>query len=83
MIKYAFGFVTAFMLWVLVLSMVPMPTYRVYDCGMAEWHPDIPPKVKEECRNRNLENRKKQDENKIQTNVYEDRKSLRGSQPRT
>ena len=22
----------------------------VYDCGMAEWHPDIPPKVKEECR---------------------------------
>ena len=26
--------------------------YRVYDCGMAEWHPDIPPKVKEECRNR-------------------------------
>ena len=25
---------------------------RVYDCGMAEWHPDIPPKVKEECRRR-------------------------------
>lgn len=23
---------------------------RVYDCGMAEWHPDIPSKVKEECR---------------------------------
>lgn len=22
----------------------------VYDCGMAEWHPDIPAKVKEECR---------------------------------
>lgn len=21
-----------------------------YDCGMAEWHPDIPNKVKEECR---------------------------------
>ena len=29
--------------------------YRVYDCGMAEWHPDIPPKVKEECRRRALE----------------------------
>jgi hypothetical protein len=28
---------------------------RVYDCGMAEWHPDIPPKVKEECRRRALE----------------------------
>jgi len=25
---------------------------RVYDCGMAEWHPDIPPAVKEECRKR-------------------------------
>lgn len=23
---------------------------RVYDCNMAEWHPDIPQKVKEECR---------------------------------
>jgi hypothetical protein len=21
-----------------------------YDCGMAEWHPDIPNAVKEECR---------------------------------
>ncbi len=29
--------------------------YRVYDCGMAEWHPDIPPAVKEECRRRALE----------------------------
>jgi len=26
------------------------PTGRVYDCGMAEWHPDIPINVKEECR---------------------------------
>jgi hypothetical protein len=25
-------------------------TTRVYDCGMAEWHPDIPLAVKEECR---------------------------------
>ncbi len=23
---------------------------RVYDCTMAEWHPDIPPRVKEACR---------------------------------
>ena len=23
---------------------------RVYDCGVAEWHPDIPNAVKEECR---------------------------------
>ena len=26
--------------------------YRVYDCGMAERHPDIPQQVKEECRRR-------------------------------
>ena len=29
-----------------------LPQQRAYDCGMAEWHPDIPPKVKEECRKR-------------------------------
>lgn len=27
-----------------------LPATRTYDCGMAEWHPDIPEKVKEECR---------------------------------
>jgi hypothetical protein len=26
------------------------PQGRVYDCGMAEWHPDIPTEVREECR---------------------------------
>jgi len=31
-----------------------LPTQRVYDCGMAEWHPDIPPQVKEECRKRSV-----------------------------
>ena len=30
-------------------------SYRVYDCGMAEWLPDIPPQVKEDCRRRALE----------------------------
>lgn len=28
---------------------------RVYDCGMAEWHPDIPNAVREACRKRSLE----------------------------
>jgi hypothetical protein len=36
---------------------------RVYDCGMAEWHPDIPAKVKEECRRRALEYWREQQEN--------------------
>ena len=43
----------------LLLLVVVIPTLfwiaaksgtRVYDCGMAEWHPDIPIDVKEECR---------------------------------
>jgi len=48
--KYIIGFVVACVLWVLVLSQVEMPEYRVYDCGMTEWHPDIPSTVREECR---------------------------------
>jgi len=23
---------------------------KVYDCGIAEWHPDVPQEVREECR---------------------------------
>jgi hypothetical protein len=34
----------------------------VYDCGMAEWHPDIPNVVKEECRKRALEYWREQQE---------------------
>jgi hypothetical protein len=36
------------------------PVTRVYDCGMAEWHPDIPKAVKEECRRRALEHWREQ-----------------------
>ena len=39
--------------------------YRVYDCGMAEWHPDIPPKVKEECRRRALERWREQQDKTV------------------
>lgn len=35
------------------------PQGRYYDCGMAEWHPDIPKEVREECRRRHLEKYKK------------------------
>ncbi len=38
------------------------PVGKVYDCGMAEWHPDIPPAVKEECRRRALEYWREQQE---------------------
>lgn len=50
--KYAIGAVIATICWMIVLSLIPMPEERVklYDCGMAEWHPDIPKEVKEQCR---------------------------------
>jgi len=35
------------------------PEGRYYDCGMAEWHPDIPQSVKEECRKRQYNDYKK------------------------
>ena len=50
-VKYFVGFLFGFLLWVFILSITPMPERsHVYDCGMAEWHPDIPKEVKEECR---------------------------------
>lgn len=48
--KYIIGFTAASILWVIALSNISIPEYRIYDCGMAEWHPDIPNSVKEECR---------------------------------
>jgi hypothetical protein len=36
----------------LIVLGINLPSQRTYDCGMAEWHPDIPPQVKEECRKR-------------------------------
>jgi len=53
----------AFMVLGLAMSMVGLiivyaPTERLYDCSLAEFHPDYPAKVKEECRklrdNKNL-----------------------------
>ena len=48
--KYLIGFLFGFLLWMFILSITPMPETKVYDCSMAEWHPDIPKDVKEECR---------------------------------
>ncbi len=51
-IKYVIGFIVGLIFWLGLLYFIPMPEegYRVIDCGMAEWHPDIPAEVKEECR---------------------------------
>jgi hypothetical protein len=29
-----------------------VPEYKVYDCSISEWHPDVPNEVKQECRKR-------------------------------
>ena len=52
--KFILGVIVASCVWIIILSMIPMPEERVriYDCGMAEWHPDIPADVKEACRQR-------------------------------
>lgn len=36
----------AWLLWLVT----PQEEYRVYDCSLAEFHPDYPPAVREECR---------------------------------
>lgn len=34
----------------LIWLITPQEHYRVYDCSLAEFHPDYPPQVREECR---------------------------------
>jgi len=56
-----------FIFFILAVSDFGQPSGRVYDCGMAEWHPDIPTEVKEACRKRNYEdwkNRQNEESNK-------------------
>jgi hypothetical protein len=77
MIKYLVGFAVGFLLWILILSLTPMPEYRVYDCGIAEWHPDIPMEVRKQCRELKQQEWKKENEGKVQTNLYENRKGVR------
>jgi len=48
--KYFLGFVLGIAFVFAVAYLLPEPEGAYYDCGMAEWHPDFPPKVKEECR---------------------------------
>jgi hypothetical protein len=39
-----------------MIFLFPKQQGRTYDCGMAEWHPDIPNNIKEECRKIRAEN---------------------------
>ena len=55
-VKYFIGALLATLFWIGLLSIIPMPEERIrfYDCGMAEWHPDIPKEVREECRKQRM-----------------------------
>jgi hypothetical protein len=53
--KYALGALAATIVWLTLLSFIPMPEVRFYDCNLSEFHPDFPPEVKEECRKKRME----------------------------
>lgn len=49
----------------------------VYDCRLAEFHPDFPPEVREECRKLRYEHwKREQDEKENGTGVHENRRSV-------
>lgn len=48
-VAFLAGVVTALFLLVMV-ALSPESGQRVYDCSVAEFHPDYPPEVKAECR---------------------------------
>jgi hypothetical protein len=53
--KYAVGALAATVLWLALLSFIPVPEGKIYDCSLSEFHPDYPPSVKEECRKKRME----------------------------
>jgi hypothetical protein len=64
--KYFLGFVSGIVFIFIIANYLPDQEGRYYDCGMAEWHPDIPSQVREECRKLRYENWKKEhDKNTI------------------
>jgi hypothetical protein len=40
------------MIYFVVWTLTPKPQTIRYDCGMAEWYPDVPAPLKEHCRQR-------------------------------
>ena len=48
--KYFLGFVAGVAFVIALAAWLPDQEEKYYDCSMSEWHPDFPPKVREECR---------------------------------
>lgn len=59
-VKVFIGFVLGVATMVMLAYLLPEQEERYYDCRMAEWHPDIPAAVKEECRKRQYEHWKQE-----------------------
>ncbi len=55
-IELVIVFISVIIAILVAIFLLPKPQGRYYDCGMAEWHPDIPSQVKEECRRIRAEN---------------------------
>ena len=62
MIKNIFAIIGGMCMIVVIVFLIDynQSSVVVYDCGMAEWHPDIPVQVKEECRKLKYEDLKRQ-----------------------
>jgi hypothetical protein len=56
--KYAVGAFAATVFWALLFFLTPFPEGKIYDCSMSEIQPDMPPKVKEECRKKRMQIKK-------------------------
>ena len=63
-------------MWLIILMNIKIPEYAIYDCRLAEIHPDFPPAVKEECRRKILEEWRRSRENQVQTGIHDNSKSL-------
>lgn len=71
MAKYLFVIVTSFFALLLVIFQSIGPREVVYDCNMAEWHPDIPKAVRDECRRLRYEQWKEENERKTNKGLHE------------
>lgn len=76
MFKHLFVLVACFFAVLYIIVNTVGPQERVYDCGMAEWHPDIPNEVKEECRKLRYERWKEENERKTNKGIHADRPNV-------
>lgn len=61
-VKFILGFILGIVFIIGLAWILPNSEGRYYDCGMAEWHPDIPKEVKEACRKKHLDQFRRQQE---------------------